>query len=158
VTTAKNSSSIEPSVPKRRLTRSTFVKVVGTTLVASSFLARETGTGFARTLPRPSLRSRDYDAFAARVGERFSIRSGSIRVSARLIAANHQGYQTVAGMRYSRIESFSLVFETAAGQSLEQGTYRLRNARLGTFHLFLVPGNQTKNSNHYEAAVHRFSK
>ena len=47
---------------------------------------------------------------------------------------------------------FSVVFRGPRSRRLEQGTYTVRNARLGTFEIFLVPVDRPGATLAYEAA------
>lgn len=52
-------------------------------------------------------------------------------------------------------ECFRLLFAAPAETSLQQGTYDFDHAALGTFALFIVPGNPADGKRHYEAVFNR---
>lgn len=52
-------------------------------------------------------------------------------------------------------ECFRLLFSGPADTSLGQGTYHLDHAALGTFALFIVPGNPVDGKRPYEAVFNR---
>lgn len=52
-------------------------------------------------------------------------------------------------------ECFRLLFAASAETSLPQGTYNFDHAALGTFALFIVPGNPLNGKVHYEAVFNR---
>jgi hypothetical protein len=54
-------------------------------------------------------------------------------------------------------ECFRLLFSAPAETSLQQGTYDVDHAALGTFALFIVPGKPDNGKRHYEAVFNRRS-
>lgn len=56
-------------------------------------------------------------------------------------------------------ECFSLLFQSAPGSTLRQGTYRFFHRKLGSFPLFIVPVNQIlpDGSRHFEAIFNRIA-
>lgn len=54
-------------------------------------------------------------------------------------------------------ECFRLLFSAPAETSLQQGTYDVDHAALGTFALFIVPGNPVDGKRYYEAVFNRQS-
>ena len=55
----------------------------------------------------------------------------------------------------ARNECFRLLFAGPAERPLSQGTYSFDHAALGTFALFIVPGNPLDEKVHYEAVFNR---
>ena len=52
-------------------------------------------------------------------------------------------------------ETFSLVFREPSGLSLRQNTYTVKHDKLGTFRLFIVPGETTTTGKQYSAVINR---
>ena len=63
-----------------------------------------------------------------------------------------QGSRSPGGATF---ESFALLFEGPADQSLSQQTYRFSHERLGSFDLFIVPVSAERNARQYEAIFNR---
>lgn len=57
----------------------------------------------------------------------------------------------------ARDECFRLLFSAPAETALPQGTYQVDHAALGTFALFVVPGQLVDGKRHYEAVFNRRS-
>jgi len=52
-------------------------------------------------------------------------------------------------------ETFSLVFREPSGMPLRQNTYTVEHDKLGTFRLFIVPGETTTTGKQYSAVINR---
>jgi hypothetical protein len=52
-------------------------------------------------------------------------------------------------------ETFSLVFQEPSGLPLRQNTYTVEHDKLGTFRLFIVPGENTAEGKQYSAVINR---
>jgi hypothetical protein len=89
-------------------------------------------------------------AFRSNLNSQFQVHTASKNVTMNLIA--------VTDLRASatqRGEAFSLLFETASGQPLSQGTYSFNGAQMGKFDLFMVPASNNGLTQRYEAHFNR---
>jgi hypothetical protein len=68
-----------------------------------------------------------------------------------------KGYPKKAD-EHSGMERFSIFFNGPRGLRLEQGTYKLEHAAMGTFDLFLVPIAQNDQGFRYEAVFNYFKE
>jgi hypothetical protein len=62
------------------------------------------------------------------------------------------------GVKSSRYESFTLVFQGPTGPVLPQRIYRFESEALGCFELFIVPSGQDAGGTQYQATFNRALK
>lgn len=84
-----------------------------------------------------------FEAFAASVGDRFSIEADGAVLTAELVEAEPLG--GVPG------RPFTLLFRVADDRPLPQRIYPLEHDCLGRFELFLVPVGADRDGTRYEA-------
>ncbi len=95
------------------------------------------------------LESLHKEAFAECVNEVFHVaRPGSADFEIELSEVTEQ-------FRTPRQEAFSVVFHGPADPYLKQGSYQLRNEKLGEMELFLVPIAKDQAGYQYEAVFNR---
>lgn len=94
--------------------------------------------------------------FAQNLRTLFTFSHGGVRLTEMtLIGVNNLNPKGFKGNPNSSKECFSVVFLGPADLPLRQGTYRLTHSRLGTFDLFIVPGDSDRRSIRYGADINR---
>jgi hypothetical protein len=96
-----------------------------------------------------------YKEFAGVVGKSFQVQFKG-RPSLTLRLADARPLPRPAGPYRPAGEGFSLRFEGPPAPVLAQDTYRVENATLGSFDIFLVPIGPQQSAPTYEAVVNRF--
>jgi len=119
------------------------------------------GTGIGFPVPKSATQDPLYNItrsmFTSAVNTKFSALLNGVYVADLvLIGVNDLSTQTAKGNANSSRDAFSLVFQAPLRSTLKQDTYLLWNAKLGTFKLFLVPGNASgRLGPHLEAVINR---
>ena len=137
---------------QRPLRRRSFLKRVSALgaagVVAPWHLAATAGTAGVAGRRAPGLGELTVADFRAALGTRTLLEHEPGRVvAAKLIEAR----ALAAPGRITPRQPFSVIFRVPGQLRLAQGTYRLKNARLGTLKLFLVPVDPPGNWRHLEA-------
>lgn len=97
------------------------------------------------------LESLHKEAFADCVNEVFRVtRAGSADFEIKLTEVTEQFHTP-------RQEAFSVVFHGPADPFMQQGSYQLRNEKLGEMELFLVPIAKDQDGYEYEAVFNRLT-
>ncbi len=114
---------------------------------------------FAKSSPHAGRNQIDFATFLSKRGTVFTASPGSgalvimelIEVEQTVINQNTAEKAIDAGH-----EKFSLLFQSPAGQALEQDTYTFEHPELGRFDMFIVPISvRGNNDNYYEAIFNR---
>ena len=94
--------------------------------------------------------------FADNLKTKFMFRLGEERLAEMtLIAVNDLNPTSFKSDGTNIRETFSLVFREPSGLSLRQNTYAVKHDKLGTFRLFIVPGENTNEGKQYSAVINR---
>ena len=93
-----------------------------------------------------------FDALAAQVGARFTVRGGRCDGTVLSLAQVEEHPASAPGY-----ETFSLFFEGPPEAALEQATYELESDRFGVQAMFLVPVTPVGGRRRYEAVFNRLA-
>lgn len=94
-----------------------------------------------------SLESLHRGSFAPHLNTLFHVDAAKTSVSMLLVQVT--GQKTASG------ENFSLRFRALSKPELDQGTYRFEHDKIGSFELFIVPGEKVAAVRHYRAIINR---
>lgn len=89
-----------------------------------------------------------FETFAARANEMFSLELGASNIDMRLVHVTKLKPHPYPGMRR---DPFSLIFKCALQTILPQRTYSFKNDALGTLSIFIVPRGRERDGIVYEA-------
>ena len=119
------------------------------------------GSGIGSPIPREALADPLFKMtqamFTDNLGTTFTLSLGRVKLTdVTLIEVNDLNPPFVKGNVTNGRECFSLVFKGPRSLALRQETYTLNHKALGTFKLFLVPGDPGKGAaRHYRADINR---
>jgi hypothetical protein len=117
--------------------------VTGGALAASPLVSGVVGA--VNLLASPAV-SFTQSAFTPLIGTTFKVAANGSRREITLDAVK-AGWTSAGG------ESFSLLFDGDADSAFTQDTYQVRHSSLGQFAMFIVPINQPKGTQRYEAVI-----
>ena len=118
----------------------------------------DSGLGFV--IPKEALNDPLYKItramFTDNLRTKFTFHLGEVRLTEMtLIEVNNLNPPFAKIDATSSRDCFSLVFRGPRGLPLRQGTYTLEHSSLGTFQLFVVPGENDRSGVRYGAIVNR---
>lgn len=100
----------------------------------------------------PSL---NFAGFHAHLGSRFRVRTAEKKTLNMTLAEATQWQLPVSDGSMLGGEHFTLVFQGPKDHLLTQDNYRFQHGQLGTFELFIVPGQPGENASRYAAIISR---
>lgn len=120
------------------------------------------GSGVGPAVPKQALGDPLYkitrSMFEQNLRSKFTFSLGQVKLTEMtLTTVNNLNPPGFKGNPNSSKECFSLVFMGPASLPLKQGTYRLTHSKLGTFDLFIVPGDSDKTWKRYGADINRLN-
>jgi len=118
------------------------------------------GSGIGHVVPKQALVDPLYGItramFTQYLNTKFSFRLGQVRLGYMvLVAVEDMNPTTYKSDGTSVRDCFFLVFRELTGLPLQQGTYTVGHGKLGSFDLFIVPGEDTTIGKHYSATINR---
>jgi len=94
--------------------------------------------------------------FTQCVNTKFSFKLGPVRLGYMVLTSvEDMNPTTYKSDGTSAKDCFALVFRGLAGLPLQQGTYTVGHGKLGSFNLFIGPGNDTLAGEQYSAVINR---
>lgn len=132
--------------------------------IGRASLAQQTspplGSGIGHVVPKTALNDPLYKItramFTENLKTKFTFQLEDEKLAEMtLIAVNDLNPPSFKSDGTNTRETFSLVFREPSGLLLEQHTYTVKHDKLGTFRLFIVPGETTTAGRQYSAVINR---
>lgn len=128
--------------------------VTGATLKSATLAAPHRSSETESSMRASSIDYYNKSTFESYLNSDFRVANGRDETWLRLVLV--EDFPTEQVLRAPE-ECFRLLFLEKVGSSLEQGTYQFEHSALGTFPLFIVPGNPAAVRTRYEAVFNRRS-
>jgi hypothetical protein len=121
---------------------------------------RDLGSGIGFVVPKQTLNDPFYlmtrNMFTENLYTKFAVSLGGVKLGYLvLVDVLDLNPDFVKSDGSSNRECFSLVFQGPKSLPLRQETYLMSHGKLGTFQLFMVPGDASGAGPHYEALINR---